>query len=40
MAKTTRLDGERLRELARIAADVTLSRLRAAIVASSETFRS
>jgi hypothetical protein len=33
MAKTTRLDGERLRELARIRAEVTLTRFRAEIVA-------
>jgi hypothetical protein len=38
MAKTTRLDGERLRELARIGAEVTLRRLRAEIVAIERTF--
>ena len=38
MAKTTRLDGERLRELARIGAEVTLRRLRAEIVAIERAF--
>lgn len=38
MAKTTRLDGERLRELARIGAEVTLRRLRAEIVEIERTF--
>jgi len=38
MAKTTRLDGERLRELARIGAEATLRRLRAEIVAIERTF--
>jgi hypothetical protein len=40
MAKTTRLDGERLRELARICAEVTLRRLRAEMVAIERAFRS
>ena len=38
MAKTTRFDGERLRELARIGAEVTLRRLRAEIVAIERAF--
>jgi hypothetical protein len=38
MAKTRRLDGERLRELARIGAEVTLRRLRAEIVAIERAF--
>jgi hypothetical protein len=38
MAKTMRLDGERLRELARIGAEVTLKRLRAEIVAIERAF--
>lgn len=37
MAKTTRLDGARLREPARIGAEVTLRRLRAEIVAIERT---
>jgi hypothetical protein len=38
MAKTRRLGGERLRELARIGAEVTLRRLRAEIVAIERAF--
>lgn len=38
MAKTTRLDGERLRELAGVGAEVTLRRLRAEIVAIERAF--
>jgi hypothetical protein len=38
MAKTRRLDGQRLRELARIGAEVTLRRLRAEIVAIERAF--
>lgn len=38
MARTTRLNGARLRELASIGADVTLRRLRAEIVAIERTF--
>lgn len=38
MAKTRRLDGERLRELARIGAEGTLRRLRAEIVAIERAF--
>jgi hypothetical protein len=38
MAKTRRLDGKRLRELARIGAEVTLRRLRAEIVAIERAF--
>jgi len=40
MAKTTRLDGKRLRELARVGAEVTLRRLRAEMSPLSERFRS
>ena len=38
MAKTTGLDGERLRELARIGAEETLRRLRAEMVAIERAF--
>jgi hypothetical protein len=38
MAKTMRLNGERLRELARIGAEVTLTRLRAGVVAIERAF--
>ena len=38
MAKTTGLDGQRLRELARIGAEETLRRLRAEIVAIERAF--
>jgi hypothetical protein len=38
MANTTRLHNERLRELARIGAEVTLRRLRAEIVAIERAF--
>ena len=38
MAKTTRFDGEWLRELARIGAEVTLRQLRAEIVAIERAF--
>ena len=38
MAKTARLDGARLRELARIRAEATLRRLRAEIVAIERTY--
>ncbi len=38
MARTRRLDGERLRELARIGAEVILRRLRAEIVAIERAF--
>ena len=38
MARTGRLDGQRLRELARIGAEVTLRRLRAEIVAIERAF--
>lgn len=38
MARTTRLNGARLRELASIGAEVTLRRLRAEIVAIERTF--
>jgi hypothetical protein len=38
MARTTGLNGERLRELARVGAEVTLRRLRAEIVAIERTF--
>jgi len=38
MAKTNRLNGARLRELARVGAEVTLKRLRAEIIAIERTF--
>jgi FAD/FMN-containing dehydrogenase len=38
MAETTGLDGERLRELTRIGAEVTLRRLRAEIIAIERAF--
>jgi hypothetical protein len=38
MARTTGLNGARLRELARVGAEVTLRRLRAEIVAIERTF--
>jgi len=40
MAKRMGLDGERLRDLARLGAEVTLRRLRAEIVAIERAFRS
>lgn len=38
MAKTNRLNGARLRELARVGAEVTIKRLRAEIIAIERTF--
>ena len=38
MARTPRLNGARLRELARVGAELTLRRLRAEIVAIERTF--